>query len=639
MRAKRIFANAFSLSISLGLLSAVPIAFSQDSSGRRDLYSVDAMMLAAAQRSKKTLRIKIDREVVMADDLMLKGKYGDAAELYRQVAGKSPKNVPATVGYGMALAKQFKLDAADAQFDKALAMDPRNAMAHSGKAMVIFNRLQSSSNTIIKNKEALLSKAEAECKAGLNIDPGMPEAHYTLGMIYKEQGRLDDAINEFREATKIDPQYSEAFAGLGVAELDRGSLAEATSAFKQAIALNSGNSTAHYGLGKVYVKQNMPDEAIKELNTSLYQNPNSAPARLAMGEAYAEQGNTVAAIQQFQESIRIKPENADAYLHIADIRESRGDLEHSIAELRSGLELNPNSTELHERIADESLHLEKLDDAIKEYTNVLNSNPNNAAAAKGLTRSYYLKANKEATGAFFVSNEYENAKAMLDKAVKMNPNDMELRLAQAKLRTLSGEKVDLSQVGTPTNDGERLAYAEALLAQNRFQDADAQMNLVLGNANNAKQAFAVGDLALMIKDLPNAEAAYRKAATFPGGDERAKRGMDMVAKAKDGARQDLTLANDLSRRKQLASAIDKYHAAIYENPKVGDARLGLAQTLERLSPVESKDLREAIAQYKAYLTLTPNLPPKELEKMNKHVASLEQKAYKLEQKERERGVS
>jgi tetratricopeptide (TPR) repeat protein len=355
-----------------------------------------------------------------------------------------------------------------------------------------------------------------------------------------------------------------------------------------------------------------------------------------MGEAYAEQGNTVAAIQQFQESIRIKPENADAYLHIADIREARGDLEQSIAELRSGLELNPQASVLHERIADESLRLEKLDDAIKEYSNVLNQNPNNAAAAKGLTRAYYLKANKEATGAFFVSNEYENAKAMLDKAVRMNPNDMELRLAQAKLRALSGEKVDLNQVGTPTNDGERLAYAEALLAQNKFQDADSQMNLVLGNANNAKQAFAVGDLALMIKDLPNAEAAYRKAASLPGGSERARRGMDMVAKAKDVAKQDLTLANDLSRRKQLASAIDKYHAAIYENPKVPDSRLGIAETLQKLSPQEAKDLREAIAQYKAYISLSPNLPPKELEKLNKHIASLEQKAYKLEQKEKSR---
>ena len=78
----------------------------------------------------------------------------------------------------------------------------------------------------------------------------------------------------------------------------------------------------------------------------------------------------------------------------------RGDLELSIGELRSGLEMMPNNPDLHLRVADSSLKLEKLDDAIKEYNTVLGNTPGNSAAAKGLTSAYYLKANKEAGGAF-----------------------------------------------------------------------------------------------------------------------------------------------------------------------------------------------------------------------------------------------
>jgi len=218
-----------------------------------------------------------------------------------------------------------------------------------------------------------------------------------------------------------------------------------------------------------------------------------------MGEAYGAQGNTVAAVREFQESIRIKPENADAYLHIADIRDSRGDIEHSIAELRSALDIMPNSSTLRGRIGDESLRVDKLDDAIKEYRAVLNADPRNGPAAQGLTRALYLKANRETNSAFFTSNEYQSAAALIDQAVQMNPNDMELRLAQAKIRSMSGATVDLSQLGTPTNDGERVAYAEALLAQNRFKDADDQMVTVLANANSGKQVCAIADLALMIK--------------------------------------------------------------------------------------------------------------------------------------------
>jgi tetratricopeptide (TPR) repeat protein len=161
------------------------------------------------------------------------------------------------------------------------------------------------------------------------------------------------------------------------------------------------------------------------------------------------------------------------------------------------------------------------------------------------------------------------------------------------------------------------------------------MTTVLNNSTDTKQVLAVGDLALMIKDLGSADAAYKKAAMLPDGADRAKRGMDLVAKARDLARQDLTLADDLAKRKQLASAIDKYHAAIYGNPVVPDAHRGLAETLERMSPPTSKELRESITQYKAFIALTPMMPPKELEKMNKHISKLDEKAYKLEQKEQQ----
>src|SRR5262249_40789318 len=155
------------------------------------------------------------------------------------------------------------------------------------------------------------------------------------------------------------------------------------------------------------------------------------------------------------------------------------------AELRSGLELMPNNPDLHQRIGDESLRVEKLDDAIKEFQTVLSMAPGNSAAAESLTTAFYLKSQKQTTGGFFGDNDYESAEQMINKAVEMNPNDMRLRLAQAKLRSLTGETVDLSTLGTPRNDGERISYAQALLAQNRFQEATSEMNTVIANAPNA----------------------------------------------------------------------------------------------------------------------------------------------------------
>jgi tetratricopeptide (TPR) repeat protein len=576
---------------------------------------------------------QVSQNVAAADRLLVKGKYAAAADYYRAALKRNSKDINAQVGLGMALEKLFKLDGAEEQFDKAIARDPNNPKAHAGKALVMLNRLQSSSNTIRRSRDSVLKQAEAEARQAVDADTQLPESHYALGMVYKEEGRLNEAVSEFDNASKIDPHFADAYTGMGLLSAAQGNFPGAIASFKHAIKLNSGDWTAHYGMGQTLLQQGQTDAALKELNIALYQFPNSWPVRLALGKAYESQGNTVAAVREYQESIRIKPENAAAYLGIANIREARGDIEHSIAELRSGLELMPDNGELHLRIGDESLRVEKLDDAIKEYQTVLRSSPGSSRAADGLTNAYYLKAQKETTGGYFGANDYEDAQRMLDTAVQMNPNDMRLRLAQAKLRALSGEEVDLSSLPPPANDGDRISYAQALLAQNRFQEAAIQMNTVIANSNNAKQTFAIGDLSMMIHDLDSAQAAYNKAASFPGAAERAHRGLNQVAKAREVARRNLTMADDLSRKKMVGSAIDTYHDAVFANPKVADARLGLAKTLQMVSKPTAVQEHEAAVQYRTYVALSPTLPPKEQEKWLKKAEKLDGKASKLQQRE------
>jgi len=58
----------------------------------------------------------------------------------------------------------------------------------------------------------------------------------------------------------------------------------------------------------------------------------------------------------------------------------------------------------------------------------------------------------------------------------------------------------------------------------------------------------------------------------------------------------------------------------------------LAQSLERLYPDSPKDLTEAVAQYNVYLGLAGSLSEKEKEKLEKHIAKLQVKASRLEQK-------
>jgi tetratricopeptide (TPR) repeat protein len=578
-----------------------------------------------------TGRIKSD--IVPAEQLMSQGRYSEAEDMFRELLVNNPADIAATVGLGTALAKQFKLDGADDMLDRVLKSDPNNALAFAGKANVILNRLQSSSGTIRDSRDSYLRQAEDYARRATALAPASGEAHFTLGQVYKEQGRIDDAATELRTAVSLDPQHSQALSTLGSIKLDQGSLAEAAENFKRAINISSSNSTAHYGLGAVYLKQGQIDDAIKELNTSLYQFPNSWPVRMALGDAYAQQGNQVAAIKEYQLSILIKPENAQPYLRIADIRESRSDLELALADLRSGLSQIPYDLDLRQRIAEICLKLEKADDAIKGFRTILQMSPNNPQAVKGLSQGLYLKAQKAAVGALLASNDYEAALKSLDEAIKLSPDDMELRLAQAKLMSLAGAKPDLSKMGEPQNNGERLAYAEALMAQGEFQKATDMMKSVVGTVNDPKQAFAVADVALLNKDLDDAEAAYKKALSLSGAPDRAQRGLDEVARLRKASLEDVRVADELFKKNQLDGAIDRYRHAVSTNPTLPDARLGLARSLEKMQKATSSMLSESAMQYQNYMTLNPNQPSKEAEKMRQNIAKLRDKAAKLAEKE------
>lgn len=582
---------------------------------------------------EKIFKGKISADAAAGEKLLLSGKTDQAAAAFRKALNRNSRDLAALCGLGFALAVQFKLDGADQQFNKAVSVNAKYPLAHVGKAFVTLNRLQSSSMTIIKQRTSMLAYAESECRKALAQDKGLPEALVVLGMVQKEQGKTADALASFSEAIRQDPKFSQAYTQKGLIELAQNNLPAAEDDLLQAIRLRSSNSTAHFGLGRVYLAERQLDAALKELNTALYLNPNSAPVQIALGDTYRLQKNYNAAIAAYQKAVLIKSENEAAYLGIADIREERGDLELALAELRSGIELNKNSVPLFMRIGDIALKLEKTDDALKAYTTVLKLAPANSEAAKGMVRAYVIKAQKEAGGAFFMSNNFEAAEAMIQRAIAMNPNDMELRLVDAKFRSMSGKTIDLSTIGVPTNDPERIAYAEALTAQFRFDEAAQQMNTVIANSNDSKQLLAVADISLMNRDLDSANAAYSKAASLPDASARAKRGLDAVAKAREEARKELTFADDLARKKQLASSIDRYRNAAYLNPRLADAHYGLAEALKKFFSKRPPALREAAQHYRAYVSLSPNLPEKEREKILKRADSLVEKAYKIERKQ------
>jgi protein O-GlcNAc transferase len=88
-----------------------------------------------------------------------------------------------------------------------------------------------------------LGEAESLFRQILTYEPS-PEAHFNLGKILKDAGRLDEAAAAYRAAIAIRPDLVEAHNNLGTASKEVGDLDGAMAAYRQAYALRPDPRTA-----------------------------------------------------------------------------------------------------------------------------------------------------------------------------------------------------------------------------------------------------------------------------------------------------------------------------------------------------------------------------------------------------------
>ena len=182
---------------------------------------------------------------------------------------------------GVALLEQFKPKEAAEEFRRALKLDPRTTLARTNLAVALFN---------LPDVEA--ARAEAETAAAAS--PGSPQPHYILGLIAKQQGRVDDALASFRQVLKLDPRDVGANVQLGQLLAQQRKYAEAVAAFRVALEEEPYNGTALYNLGTALLRSGAREEGQRTMQR--FQDLRASGAATVIGQNYLEQGRYAEAV-------------------------------------------------------------------------------------------------------------------------------------------------------------------------------------------------------------------------------------------------------------------------------------------------------------------------------------------------------
>ena len=179
-------------------------------------------------------------------------------------------------------------------FNKAIAIDPNYSLAYDGLAYCYY------AGSWWSPWNEVIPKARAFAKKALEIDPTLPEAHSSLGIIY----------------TWADYNWSAA-----------------EKEFKQAIALNPNSASAHLWYAFLLLTMGHFDDSVAECSLAVKLDPLSAEANTSLGINLFYSRRYDEALKQLRTTIELEPDYWFAHLYHARVQEKKGDFDAAIAEL------------------------------------------------------------------------------------------------------------------------------------------------------------------------------------------------------------------------------------------------------------------------------------------------------------------
>ncbi|MCX6354764.1 MAG: tetratricopeptide repeat protein [Candidatus Aureabacteria bacterium] len=139
------------------------------------------------------------------------------------VPSGSQENAPtgSLLKEGEKILRQKKFDEAITQFNKVLALDPKNAIAYNDIGLCLYGQ----------NK---LDPAIESFKKAVELDPGLSSTYYNLGLCYASKKQWDLAVIEYKKAIKDNPKHERAQFELGTAYFAKQDLKKAKEQYEEA---------------------------------------------------------------------------------------------------------------------------------------------------------------------------------------------------------------------------------------------------------------------------------------------------------------------------------------------------------------------------------------------------------------------
>ncbi len=339
-------------------------------------------------------------------------------------------------------------------FDTALQLDPRYALAYTGRGEAYWKKYENSKDP------QWVQRSRQDCEQALSLNSVLPAAHICLGRLYKGTGHYQEAVAEFDQAIQADSTNDDAYRELAQAYELQDKPAQAEATYRRAIELRPHYWAGYNWLGAFYFNRAQYREAAQMFEQVTALAPDNARGFYNLGASYVALGRYADAIKVLERSIAIRPTGM-AYTNLANA----------------------------------SFYQRRYDEATKAYEQSIRYNQGDAVLWWNLGDGYYWTPGmrSQAVGA------YRRAISLANDRLRVNPKDAYALSIVAICRAMLGEKqsaLDSLQKGlqiSPADPG--LAFKAALI-YNHFGDTPEAFSWL-------EKALSEGFSAITVRDTPD----------------------------------------------------------------------------------------------------------------------------------------
>ena len=388
----------------------------------------------------------VEAKLLLADVYRLQNDFTDALAIYQQLEKSYPKNPEIPLLAGSACVQQLNEDAARAEFNRALQIDPGNLSAQEELAQLDladknYDAAQQRVQKLISahpnqaQPQILLAKIlldrgqtnQAEdtlLKAG-SLPQGL-EADFLLAQLYYNLKQDHDALDMLNLVMTKSPDNPDLLMFAAQIQTDQKDYSAAAASYEKILALNPNQSAAMNNLAWLYSDHlGDLDKAYALAQRARQLLPNDPATADTLGWIYFKKGQYTPALAMFQQSAAGLPNNPEVLFHFGLTYYMAADEDSAREELQSAIGLDAPFPDRAE---------------CQKYLDFLNMDPATAgdAARAGLERRISEQPDDPVAFNRLVTiyqreQDTARAAALCESALKANPKNSRALLLLAGL--------------------------------------------------------------------------------------------------------------------------------------------------------------------------------------------------------------